>query len=245
VVGEKKIEKIMRKVLLTGASGGLGMAIAKDLLRKGHFLYLVCNRNAERLAGIQKEFPGKTLLFSHDFESDVSFDYLFEHIKEIDIVIHAMGVSSAGMSWKLPENEWDKAIKLNLTIPFLISQKVIPHMRNQQFGRIIFFSSVVAQKGFVGTVAYAASKSGLFGMVRSMAADLATSGVTVNCVSPGYIDSGMIKEVKADYLNKVIESIPMNKLGEEKHILHAINYLIDEKSGYVTGQVMNVNGGLV
>jgi NAD(P)-dependent dehydrogenase (short-subunit alcohol dehydrogenase family) len=245
VVGKKKIEKMMRKVLLTGASGGLGRAIAHELLRRGNFVYLVCNRNADKLAGIQKDFPGKTLILTHDFESEQPFDQLFEHVEDVDTVIHALGVSSAGMCWKITEKEWDRAFRLNVTVPFQITQKVIPAMRSEQFGRIIFFSSVVAQKGFIGTSAYAASKSAIFGLVRSMAADLATSGITVNCVAPGYINSGMIKEVKPEYLEKVVSSIPMQELGEEKHILHAINYLMDEKSTYVTGQVLNVNGGLV
>ncbi|MEN9304018.1 MAG: hypothetical protein RL264_2447 [Bacteroidota bacterium] len=235
----------MRKIVITGASGGIGQALAEDLLRKGHFLYLVGNKNISRLDGLQKTFPGKLVLLPFDFDHDFDLEDLVQHLVDVDTVIHAMGVSSAGMSWKIAESIWERSLRLNLTIPFKITQRLIPSMRQEKFGRIIFFSSVVAQKGIVGTSAYSASKSALIGLTRTLAAELATSNITVNCIAPGYMDVGMIHEVSPEFLENVVESIPMKQLGDVKNICKTVNYLIDEKTDYVTGQVLNVNGGMI
>ncbi|MDC0302128.1 SDR family oxidoreductase, partial [bacterium] len=148
-------------------------------------------------------------------------------------------------SWKINKEQWDKVFDLNLNTPFRLAQLFIPEMRKNKFGRIVFFSSIVAQKGVVGTSAYSASKSALLGLTRTMASELATSGVTVNCISPGYMDKGMISEVSDQFLSDILESIPAKTLGNSENITHSVSFLLNEKADYITGQVINVNGGMV
>jgi 3-oxoacyl-[acyl-carrier protein] reductase len=235
----------MKKVILSGASGGLGIEIATKLLKEGYFVYLLCNRNKAKLEALVAQFPKATQVYEIDFEQNPDFSALANSIGKVDAIVHALGVSSAGMSWKIPSEEWNRVMNLNVTVPFQMSQAFIPQMRQQNFGRIIFFSSIVAQKGFAGTSAYAASKSALIGLSRTMAVELANSGITVNCIAPGYMDKGMIEEVTGDFLASILELIPSKKLGEASNIAHTVSFLLNENANYITGQVINVNGGMV
>lgn len=234
----------MKKVILSGASGGLGIEIATALLNEGYFVYLLCNKNKAKLNDLITQFPSTTQVYEIDFEQNPDFSALANSIGKVDAIVHALGVSSAGMSWKIPSEEWNRVMNLNLTVPFQLSQAFIPQMRQQNFGRIIFFSSIVAQKGFAGTAAYAASKSALIGLSRTMAVELANAGITVNCIAPGYMNKGMIEEVSDDFLSSILELIPSKKLGDASNIAHTVSFLLNEKASYITGQIINVNGGM-
>lgn len=234
----------MKKVILSGASGGLGIEIATALLNDGYFVYLLCNKNKAKLNELLTQFPNATQVYEIDFEQNPDFSALANSIGKVDAIVHALGVSSAGMSWKIPSEEWNRVMNLNLSVPFQLSQAFIPQMRQQNFGRIIFFSSIVAQKGFAGTAAYAASKSALIGLSRTMAVELANAGITVNCIAPGYMNKGMIEEVSDDFLSSILELIPSKKLGEASNIAHTVSFLLNEKASYITGQIINVNGGM-
>jgi len=234
----------MRKIILSGASGGLGLVIAKKLLEEGYFIHLLCNSNPSKLIDLQSTFPDKSTIHIINFNESVDYQNLVDSIGQIDGIVHALGVSSAGMSWKINELEWNRVLHLNLTVPFQLSQAFVPMMRKQNHGRIIFFSSIVAQKGLVGTGAYSASKSALIGLTRTLAVELVNNGITVNCIAPGYMDKGMIKEVSVDYLNEILALIPSKKLGDAENIAHTVSYLLNENANYITGQVINVNGGM-
>jgi NAD(P)-dependent dehydrogenase (short-subunit alcohol dehydrogenase family) len=171
-------------------------------------------------------------------------DAVLTHFPRIDILINNAGVSHNGMSWKLDFANWADSISVNLTAPFLISQRCIPGMRQEHFGRIINISSVVGQTGFIGTSAYAASKAGLFGLTKTLAKELATSGVTVNSFALGYFNEGMIKDVPEDLKSAIIEQIPLKQLGEVEGITHALDFVMSEQAAYFTGQTLNINGGL-
>ena len=234
----------MRKIVLTGASGGLGLVIAEKLLNEGCFVHLLCNRNSAKLSTLTESFPLQTAIHCVDFNQSVDYQYLAEKIGQIDGLVHALGVSSAGMSWKISSEEWNRVLHLNLTVPFQLTQAFIPTMRKQNQGRIIFFSSIVAQKGLVGTSAYAASKSALIGLTRTLAAELVANEITVNCIAPGYMNKGMIDEVSSEYLTTILDLIPAKKLGESENIAHTVSFLLNEHANYITGQVINVNGGM-
>lgn len=234
----------MKKVILSGASGGLGIEIATALLNEGYFVYLLCNKNKAKLNELLIQFPNATQVYELDFAQNPDFSALANSIGKVDAIVHALGVSSAGMSWKIPSEEWNRVMNLNLTVPFQLSQAFIPQMRQQNFGRIIFFSSIVAQKGFAGTAAYAASKSALIGLSRTMSVELANAGITVNCIAPGYMNKGMIEEVSDDFLSSILELIPSKKLGDASNIAHTVSFLLNEKASYITGQIINVNGGI-
>lgn len=234
----------MRKIVLTGASGGLGLVIAENLLNEGYFVHLIGNKNTSKLELLHSKFPSNSKVYSIDFSQTIDFSELVNEIGQIDGLVHALGVSSAGMSWKITPDEWQRVMHLNLTVPFQLTQAFTPQLRTTKFGRIIFFSSVVAQKGFIGTAAYAASKSALIGLTRTLAVELINSGITVNCIAPGYMDKGMIEEVTDEYLKDILKLIPSNSLGDSVNIAHTVSYLLSEKASYITGQVINVNGGM-
>lgn len=229
---------------MSGASGGLGIEISRSLLNDGFFVIMLCNKNKSKLDSLTRKFSNQTKVVEVDFLNDVDYDTLKEEIGAVDSVINCVGISSSQISWKINKEQWDKVFDLNLNTPFRLAQLFIPEMRKNKFGRIVFFSSIVAQKGVVGTSAYSASKSALLGLTRTMASELATSGVTVNCISPGYMDKGMISEVSDQFLSDILESIPAKTLGNSENITHSVSFLLNEKADYITGQVINVNGGM-
>jgi 3-oxoacyl-[acyl-carrier protein] reductase len=234
----------MRKIVLTGASGGLGLVIAQNLLNEGYFVHLIGNKNTSKLQLIHSKFLATSKVYSVDFSKTSDFTELVNEIGQIDGLVHTLGVSSADMSWKITSEEWNRVMHLNLTVPFQLTQAFTPQLRANKFGRIIFFSSIVAQKGFIGTSAYATSKSALIGLTRTLAVELINSGITVNCIAPGYMDKGMIEEVTDEYLKEILGLIPSKKLGDSTNIAHTVSYLLNEKASYINGQVLNVNGGL-
>ncbi|MEY4860473.1 MAG: hypothetical protein RL059_172, partial [Bacteroidota bacterium] len=168
---------------------------------------------------------------------------LFEETEGVNVLIHAAGVASAGMSWKVSKDEFRRVNGINYEAPFFVSQLMIPELRKQKWGRIIFFSSVVAQTGIAGTSVYSASKSALFGLTRTLAVELAPSGITVNCIAPGYMDEGMIREIPTEMRNEIINKTPIGSLADSKGILRMLDMLISEDSSAVTGQVFSINGG--
>ena len=234
----------MRKIVLTGASGGLGLVIAENLLNEGYFIHLIGNKNTSKLQVLHSKFSSTSKVYSVDFSKTSDFTELVNEIGQIDGLINCLGVSSAGMSWKITPEEWNRVMHLNLTVPFQLTQAFTPQLRTNKFGRIIFFSSIVAQKGFIGTSAYSASKSALIGLTRTLSVELINNGITVNCIAPGYMDKGMIDEVTDEYLKEILGLIPSKKLGDSTNIAHTVSYLLNEKASYITGQVLNVNGGM-
>jgi NAD(P)-dependent dehydrogenase (short-subunit alcohol dehydrogenase family) len=233
-----------KTILLNGATGGLGGIIANFLADEGHRLILTGrNELAEHLPS------GENITFvpcDVCVESDI-----IRLVKEteskfgkIDILINAAGVSGSGMSWKLSADSWNEALSVNLTSPFLFIREVLPGMRNRKFGRIINLSSVVAFKGVPGTAAYAASKAGLDGLTRAVAAENAQKGITVNNLALGYFDAGMLYDIPEDIREQIRQSIPMNEFGNPNNITSLIRWIISDESNYFTGQTVQINGGL-
>lgn len=234
---EKKV------ILITGASGGLGSSIADHFSNKDVKLVLHHNKNTPSIVESADVMHCKA-----DLTKEEDVRTMVENIKErwgsIDVVINNAGISESNISWKTSLESWNKTIETNLTAPFLVSKHCIPSMRKQKWGRIINISSVVGQTGFAGTSAYTASKAGLIGLTKTLSKELSTSGVTVNTLALGYFNKGMIRDVPDDMRKAIEEEIPLKRLGEPKAICHSIAYLIDEASDYITGQTINVNGGL-
>jgi NAD(P)-dependent dehydrogenase (short-subunit alcohol dehydrogenase family) len=162
----------------------------------------------------------------------------------VDVLVNNAGMSSAAMTWKQDLEHWNKVINLNLTAPFLMMKHLIPGMRHRGFGRIINISSVVAQVGVAGTAAYAASKAGLFGLAASASRELAHRGITVNTIALGYMDDGMIHLINEEVKDQIIRSIPARRLGDSESLGALIDYLASDSAAYLTGQVLNFNGGM-
>ncbi|GAA0876456.1 3-oxoacyl-[acyl-carrier-protein] reductase [Wandonia haliotis] len=238
------MEKDKKVVVLTGASGGVGAALSVFLAEKGYRLALHYNEHA-----IESVPEGEDV---HYFQADLRdseqisamMDAVLAVYGRIDILINNAGISRNGMSWKLDEEDWSESILINLTAPFLLSQKAIPVMRSNGWGRIINVSSVVGQTGFIGTSAYAASKSGLFGLTKTMAKELAAFGITVNSLALGYMDTGMITGVSEELQEEIKKQIPLKRLGTTDVITTAVEFLLSDGADYYTGQTLNLNGGL-
>ena len=239
-----------KRILLTGASGGIGRNCVKPLLDAGYDLVLHYHNNLELLVEhldgikVKKRIPCLKADLTKEDEVQELFACIHDTVGPVDILINNAGVSSSGMSWKLSIDEWNHTLNSNITTAFLASKHAIPMMRERQWGRIINIASVVAQIGMPGTSAYAASKSALYGFTRSVAKELANKNITVNTLSLGYMETGMIETVTEEFKNEIIDKIPMKKLGSIDSIVSSILFLISEESSYITGQDIGINGGL-
>ena len=235
------------RILISGASGGLGKELIKDFIKRDFELILIAKSNSKELESMLESLKvdkDKITILTLDLTEESSWDVLQSKNLEVDALINLIGISSSSVSWKITSEEWRRVFQVNTEIPFRLSQLVIPEMRKNGFGRILFFSSIVAEKGVFGTAAYASSKSALHGLTRTMSQELIQSGVTVNCVAPGYMNKGMIDELSDEFRNQILESIPTKSLGDTQNIVNTVNYLLDKNSNYITGQIISVNGGL-
>jgi len=234
---EKKV------ILITGASGGMGT----------HFTNWFKQQNVNLALHY---FEAKNTMEASDsiayFQADLTNEDEVNHMIEavisrfgrVDVLINNAGISKSAMSWKTTLEDWNSTVAVNLTAPFLVSKACVPAMRNAKIGRIINITSVVGQTGQIGTAAYAASKAGLIGLTKTMAKELAFNNITVNALALGYFSTGMIADVPQEQQDQIIESIPFKKLGDPAAVCKTVEWLISDEAAYVTGQVIELNGGL-
>lgn len=230
-------------ILITGASGGMGNALAQYFAGKGYMLALHAHQRSVHLPESDRVAHFRADLTVQS-EVQEMVNAVLDRFGRIDVLINNAGVSRSGMSWKITPEDWRATMALNLDAPFFTSAAVIPGMRAQKWGRIVNISSVVAQTGFIGTSAYAASKAGLIGLTKTLSKELISSGVSVNALALGYFNVGMIGDVPDELRTRVVESIPAGELGNPETVASTIEWLLSEEAGYVTGQTINLNGGL-
>jgi NAD(P)-dependent dehydrogenase (short-subunit alcohol dehydrogenase family) len=242
---------IMSKtLLLTGASGGIGRALLTGLCQAGYNLALHYNEHFEELTELLENDRPKThiALFKADLTNEAQVADMIEGVitefGRLDVVINNAGIGASALAWKQDIADWNQTLATNLTAPMLVCKHALPHMRAQEFGRIINISSVVAHIGMPGTSAYAASKAGLEGYTRSLAKEVINKNITANIIAYGYMNAGMIDVLTEEMKTIVRAMIPAGEFGPTDDILSAILYLANEKSTYVTGQTLHVNGGL-
>lgn len=237
-------------MLITGATGGMGSAMVRHFAPSDYKLVLHYHTNKDKLEELVKEitFTHEPLMLQADLYSEQAIIHLCgeaqRQMGRVDVLVNNAGMSSAAMTWKQDLEHWNKVINLNLTAPFLMMKHLIPGMRHRGFGRIINISSVVAQVGVAGTAAYAASKAGLFGLAASASRELAHRGITVNTIALGYMDDGMIHLNNEEVKDQIIRSIPARRLGDSESLGALIDYLASDSAAYLTGQVLNFNGGM-
>jgi 3-oxoacyl-[acyl-carrier protein] reductase len=232
----------MRTVLIIGSSGGLGTELTAFFGKQNVNLALHYFNNTP------KKIPENADVFQADIRKENQVENMIKEVVarfgSIDVVINNAGISKSEISWKANMDSWEDTIAINLTGPFLVTKYALPFMRENKFGRIIFMSSIVAQTGFVGASAYGASKAGLLGLTKSLSKELGNKNITVNSIALGYFNTGMISDVPEELQKTLISNIPVNELGSPEQLAELINYLISDKAGYLTGQTLNLNGGL-
>jgi NAD(P)-dependent dehydrogenase (short-subunit alcohol dehydrogenase family) len=162
----------------------------------------------------------------------------------VDYLINNAGITLDKTMRKMTVDNWHAVLRINLSGAFYMTKAVLDHMLERKFGRIVNISSVIGQTGSIGQANYAASKSGLFGLSQSLAQEVARKGITVNCVAPGYIETEMVAGVPEEVLAKLLESVPIGRLGQASEIARAVQFLVDDDAGYITGSILSVNGGL-
>jgi NAD(P)-dependent dehydrogenase (short-subunit alcohol dehydrogenase family) len=237
----KRMEK--KIILITGASGGLGLTLSNYFSAQNHRLILCYNNHKPEIAENDHIIHIKADLRKSN-QLEKAFQQAVSKWGKIDVLINNAGISKSNMSWKTSLDEWNETMQINLTAPFLFSKLVLPLMKKNAFGRIINISSVVAQTGVIGTSAYAASKSGLIGLTKTMSKEVAKHNITINALALGYFNKGMINDVPDNIKEEIIRTIPKNELGPPVIIAKTIDYLMSSDAHYVTGQTINLNGGL-
>ena len=236
-----------RRALVTGASGGIGSAVAEALAQQGARVALTGTRE-EKLREIADKIEGDAVVLTADLSSETGPADLAARAQEamggVDILVNNAGLTRDQLAMRLSDADWDLVLKVNLTAPFRLAKALLRGMMKQRHGRIIGISSVVGATGNPGQCNYAASKAGMVGMSKSLAAEVASRGITVNCVAPGFIETRMTEELPEDQRGKLLESIPMQRLGQAADIAAAVSFLASDEAAYVTGATLHVNGGM-
>ena len=233
--------------LVTGASGGIGSEIAKALAAQGARL-AVSGSNADKLEAFRASLGGDHVALPCNLSDGAAVDALVpqavEALGKIDILVNNAGVTRDNLAMRMKDEEWDSVIRVNLEAAFRLMRAAAKPMMKARFGRMISVTSIVGVTGNPGQANYAASKAGLIGMSKSMAQELASRGITVNCVAPGFITSPMTDALPEAQKAALTTKIPAGRLGEGADIGAAIVYLASREAGYVTGQTVHVNGGM-
>ena len=238
-------------VLLTGASRGIGAGIALELGKQGAILYgtATSEKGASSITQTFKsnDINGQGLVLN--VNNNISIQNTIDHINEesggINILVNNAGITKDTLLMRMKDDDWDDVINTNLKSVYKLSQLVIKTMMKERYGRIINISSVVGHMGNAGQTNYAATKAGIIGFTKSLAQEVGSRGITVNCVAPGFIDTDMTKELSEDQREALLAHIPLSKLGQPVDIAHAVAFLASERASYITGETIHVNGGML
>jgi 3-oxoacyl-[acyl-carrier protein] reductase len=240
-----------RVSIVTGASQGIGENIALELSRAGADVILVDiqKEKLEEVADKVARNKGKASVFCADVSrldqvKEVTEKVIQDH-KRIDHLVNNAGITRDNLLMRMTEEEWDAVLTVNLKGVFNFSKAVIRNMISNRYGRIVNISSVVGQMGNPGQTNYAASKAGVLGFTKALAREVAPRGITVNAIAPGYIATPMTENLSEQVKKIFIELIPMKRFGSPDEIAHAVKFLLSDEAAYITGQVINVNGGMV
>ena len=240
-----------RIAYVTGGMGGIGNAICKRLCSEGFTVVAGCGPNSPRkdkwLSDMRAE--GYDVHASEGNVSDwdstkAAFDKVKQEIGEVDVLVNNAGITRDGQFRKMTLQQWNEVINTNLNSLFNVTKQVIDGMADRSWGRIINISSVNGQKGQFGQTNYSTAKAGLHGFTMALAQEVATKGVTVNTVSPGYVGTDMVKAIRPDVLEKIVAGIPVKRLGEPEEIASIIAWIASDEGGYATGADFSLNGGL-
>jgi 3-oxoacyl-[acyl-carrier protein] reductase len=239
-----------RTALVTGASRGIGRACALALAETG-VRVAVAARNIEQLESLASEIRAQSreaFVVPMDLSDGESIkEAIAKTAKEfgpIAILVNNAGITKDGLAMRMKKPDWDVVIATNLTGAFVAIQQVLPGMMRERWGRIINISSLVGEAGNAGQANYAASKAGLIGLTKSIAQEMGSRNITVNSVAPGYVETDMTQGLSEELKQKMLDNIPLKRMGRPDDVAAAVRFLASEEAGYITGHVLDVNGGL-
>ena len=237
--------------LVTGGAQGIGKTIGEELTRAGAHVVLgdvnlegaqvtaeAINNNGGSASAIKIDVSNAT-------EVQQVFDFIMKDKKPVDIVVNNAGITRDGLMLRMKEIDWDLVLDINLKGSFLCSQQAAKQMMKQKSGVIVNISSIVGVMGNFGQANYSASKAGVIGLTKTLAREVASRGIRVNAVAPGFIDTEMTRALDETIRQKLIEQIPLSRLGLPEDVARCVSFLVSDKSSYITGQVINLNGGML
>lgn len=237
-----------KKALVTGASGGIGGAIVRALVEQGAHVAISGTR-VEALQALNAELAGVCKVLTCNLKDGAAVDTLVKQAEEslggLDILVCNAGVTKDGLAMRMSDEQWQDVIDINLTATFRLNRAAMKGMMKQRAGRIVNIASVVAVMGNPGQANYCASKAGMIGMSKSLAAEIASRGVTVNCVAPGFIKTAMTDALNEEQQKRITTNIPAARFGLPEDVAAGVVYLASDSAGYVTGQTLHINGGLL
>ena len=237
-----------KTALITGATGGIGEEIATTFYNQGANVILT-GRKQEVLESLKSKLGDRAFIIATDLSKDGAIKQLVEEALKvngkIDILVNNAGMTKDTLMMRMKDEDWQSVIDVNLTASFKLTREVLTPMMKNRFGRIINITSVVGWMGNAGQANYCATKAGLTGMSKALSVEVASRGITVNCIAPGFISTAMTDVLSEDIKSKMMEQIPVKRFGMVKDIANTAVFLASDESSYITGQTIHVNGGML
>ena len=236
-----------KAALVTGASGGIGGAIARALHAQGAVVTLSGTRT-DALAALAQALGERAHVVAARMDDPADIDRLAKEAEgamgKLDILVNNAGITRDNISMRMKDEEWDKVLQVNLTGTFRLTRAAMRGMMRRRFGRVVNITSIVGVTGNPGQANYAAAKAGLIGMSKSLAQELASRGITVNCIAPGFIATPMTDALTDDQKKTILARVPADRLGTAEEVAAGVVYLASDEAAYVTGQTLHINGGM-
>lgn len=242
-----------KNVLVTGGTRGIGEAISREFAKKGYDIiinYVKSNKRAEKLKDeLESTYNIKVLPIQADLASETEInnmvDVAIKEFGKIDVLVNNAGITKDALLMRMKKEDFEDVINVNLVGTFNVTKNVIPYMIKQRSGRIINISSVVGVSGNAGQTNYSASKAGIIGFTKSLAKEVASRNILVNAVAPGFIETQMTDVLKQEVKEEIAKNIPLRRMGTPEDVANVVKFLAGEQSSYITGQVINVDGGML
>ena len=235
-----------KKIIITGATGGIGNELVKKFVSlKGEVL--ATGTNEEKLENLKKNYPSiETIKFDISKHSEIEsfIEQASSKLNGLDVLVNNAGITFDNLSLRMKSDEWQKVIDINLSSTFFTCKYALKKMLKTKFGRIINITSIVGHTGNIGQANYTASKAGMIAMSKSLAIEYAKKNITINCVSPGFIQTNMTDQINDEIKKSLMSRIPMNKLGNGEDVSNSVAFLASDAASYITGETIHVNGGM-